>query len=126
MLERPEQISQYFLLEFDDAKRYHLQWADWLNAMGWASAKPKGVLWFNQYDQLIQAALGGQGIALGRLELLGTILAEHRLVSLSSPRTVGNEYAHWLIRGETDPREDVLDVIGWIHSQAAEMDIGTT
>jgi len=123
-LERPEQISEYFLLEFDDLKRFHLQWADWLTAMGWTSAKPKGVLRFNQYDQVIQAALAGQGIALGRLELLGTILAERRLVALSKPRMVEQEYAHWLIQGDSEPREDVMDVIGWVRSQVAEMDDG--
>jgi DNA-binding transcriptional LysR family regulator len=121
-LERPEQISEYFLLEFDDLRRYHLNWADWLGAMGWAGAKPKGVLRFNQYDQLIQAAVAAQGIALGRLELLATMLAERRLVALSSPRIVEREYAHWLIQGDVEPREDVLDVIAWIRSQAAEME----
>lgn len=124
-LERPEQISEYFVLEFDDLRRYHLQWTDWLSAMGWASAKPKGVLRFNQYDQVIQAALAGQGIALGRLQLLGTMLAERRLVALSKPRRVAeHEYAHWLIQGEAEPREDILDVITWIRSQAAEMELG--
>jgi LysR family transcriptional regulator, glycine cleavage system transcriptional activator len=126
ILERPEQISGYFLLEFDDARRYHLQWADWLGAMGWTRAKPKGVLRFNQYDQVIQAAVGGRGIALGRLELLGTMLADRRLVSLSSPRTASNEYAHWLIQAEATPREDVLEVMAWIKSQAAEMEIDET
>jgi DNA-binding transcriptional LysR family regulator len=123
-LERPEQISEYFLLEFDDLRRYHLQWADWLSAMGWASAKPKGVLRFNQYDQVIQAAVAGQGIALGRLELLGTMLAERRLVALSRPRVAEHEYAHWLIQGDAEPRDDVLDVITWVRSQAAEMELG--
>lgn len=124
-LEGPEQISEYFLLEFDDLRRYHLQWSDWLSAMGWASAKPKGVLRFNQYDQVIQAALAGQGIALGRMELLGTMLAERRLVALSRPRRVAvHEYAHWLIQADAEPREDVFDLITWVRSQAAEMELG--
>lgn len=123
-LERPEQISDYVLLEFDELRGYHLQWADWLNAMGWAGAKPKGVLRFNQYDQVIQAALAGQGIALGRLELLGTMLAEHRLVALSSARVAEREYGHWLIQGDAEPREDVVDVITWIRSQAVELERG--
>jgi LysR family transcriptional regulator, glycine cleavage system transcriptional activator len=123
-LERPEQISEHFLLEFDDLRRFHLQWADWLSAMGWTNAKPKGILRFNQYDQVIHAALAGQGIALGRLELLKTMLAERRLVVLSRPRVAEHEYAHWLIQGDAEPREDVLDVITWVRSQAAEMKLG--
>jgi LysR family glycine cleavage system transcriptional activator len=124
-LEGPEQISKYFLLEFDDLRRHHLQWADWLSAKGWASAKPKGVLRFNQYDQVIHAAVAGQGIALGRLELLGTMLAEGRLVALSRPRPLADpEYAHWLIQGDAEPREDALAVIAWVRSQAAETEPG--
>jgi LysR family transcriptional regulator, glycine cleavage system transcriptional activator len=119
-LERPEDLSDYFLLDFDDMRRYPFQWADWLAATGWARAKPKGVLRFNQYDQVIQAALGGQGIALGRVELLGSMLAERRLVVLRSP--VSTEHAHWLVQGNPDPREDVIDVLTWIRSQAAEAD----
>lgn len=120
-LERAEQISEYFLLEFDDLRRYQLHWADWLGAMGWAGTKPKGILRFNQYDQVIQAAIAGQGIALGRLELLGTMLAEDRLVVLSKPRVVEHDYAHWLVQADPEPREDVLDVMTWVRAQAAEM-----
>lgn len=123
-LERPEQLAEHFLLEFDDPRRHHLQWTDWLSAMGWENARPRGVLRFNQYDQAIQAALAGQGIALGRLELLGTMLAQGRLIVLSSPQVAGREYAHWLIQADAEPREDVIDVIAWIRSRATEMERG--
>jgi DNA-binding transcriptional LysR family regulator len=123
-LEHPEQISEYFLLEFDDQRRSHLQWASWLSAMGWTGAKSKGVLRFNQYDQVIQAAVAGQGVAVGRLELLGTMLAERRLVALSKPWVAEHLYAHWLIKADADPREDVLDVITWVRSQVSEMELG--
>lgn len=122
-LERPEQVARSFLLDFDDQRRYHLQWADWLAARGWERIRPKGILRFNQYDQVIQAALAGQGIALGRLELLGPLLAEGRLVLLAEPQRAHEQaYAHWLIQGDLDPREDVLDVIAWIREQAAATD----
>jgi len=121
LLERSEQISEYVLLEFDDLRRRHLKWADWFAAMGWTSTKPKGVLQFNQYDQVIQAALAGQGIALGRLELLETMLGDRRLAMLSTPRRTEHEYAHWLVQGDSEPPEDVIDVITWIRSQASEM-----
>ena len=120
-LERPEQISEYFLLEFDDLRPQHLHWDNWLGAKGWSGAKPKGILRFNQYEQVIQAALAGQGIALGRLELLGPIMAERRLIALSTPRAAEPDYAHWLIQADAEPREDVLDVVSWIRQQVGEM-----
>ncbi len=123
LLDEPGTLSGHFLLEFDDPHRYHLQWADWLTTAGWTHAKPKGVLRFNQYDQVIQAALAGQGIALGRLELLGSLLADGHLVTLSKPRRAAdNEYANWLVQGDDAPREDVLRVIAWIRAQVAVMD----
>ena len=71
---------------------------------------------------MIQAALAGQGIALGRLELLGALLADGHLVTLSKPRrTADNEYANWLVQGDDAPREDVLRVIAWIRAQVAVM-----
>jgi LysR family transcriptional regulator, glycine cleavage system transcriptional activator len=120
-LQAPEQIAQHCLLEFDDHRRHHLQWNEWLSASRWTTARPKRVLRFNQYDQVIQAAIAGQGIALGRLELLGTMLNSGQLVVLSPPRSSGNDYAYWLIQGDAEPREDVLDVIAWLRSQVSEM-----
>ena len=54
------------------------------------------------------------------------MLEERRLVVLSRPRVTEHEYAHWLIQGDAEPREDVLDVITWVRSQAAEMELGAS
>jgi LysR family glycine cleavage system transcriptional activator len=116
-----EQVSNYFFLEFDDPKRHHLQWEGWLNSMGWENTKPKGTLRFNQYDQVIQATLAGQGLAIGRLELVGTLLEQRRLIALAKPLTADRDYAHWLVQGDVNSREDINDVVAWICTQAAEM-----
>jgi LysR family transcriptional regulator, glycine cleavage system transcriptional activator len=118
-LDSPHRLAEHFLLEFDDMRRYHLQWPEWLTSMGWSGVKPKGVLRFNQYDQVIQAAVAGQGIALGRLELLGSMLADGRLAVLSTPRsTKVDAHAYWLVQADPQPREDVLDVAAWIRAEA--------
>jgi DNA-binding transcriptional LysR family regulator len=49
-------LSKLSLLEFDNPTHPWLQWGDWLAAMGWTDVKHQGVLHFNQYDQVIQAA----------------------------------------------------------------------
>jgi DNA-binding transcriptional LysR family regulator len=53
-------------------------------AAGAARAKPRSVLRFNQYDQVVQAALAGQGVALGRVPLVRDLLAQRRLVLASA------------------------------------------
>ena len=113
-------LSKVSLLEFDDPRHPWLQWGDWLAAKGWADARPRGVLHFNQYDQVIQAALAGQGVALGRLSLIQPLLDEHRLVPLAphdkQPETT---HAYWLIRAEQEPRAAVRQVAAWIEAEAA-------
>ncbi len=118
-LRSAQALSKLSLLEFDDPRRPWLQWADWLAAKGWAHAKHQGVLHFNQYDQVIQAALDGQGLALGRLELIQPLIDQGRLVQLA-PRRFGDATAHayWLIRGREDQREDVRRVAQWIEAEA--------
>lgn len=111
-------LSRYFLLEYEDSKSPWLSWNGWLNAVGWSDAKPRGTHRFNQYDQVIQAALGGQGIALGRMELIRTLLDEGRLVDLAPSGTRAVDHAYWLVQAETAPRLDVLRVVDWLRQEA--------
>ena len=114
-------LSRFALLEFDDPAHPWLQWADWLGAMGWEDVNPHGMLHFNQYDQVIQAALAGHGIALGRLELIQSLIEEGRLVRLAPPqRGAQATRAYWLIRAEAHPREAVRQVAAWIEAEASE------
>ena len=118
-------LARHTLLEFD-APRGHLrpawlQWSHWLAGRGWAGAKPRGVLRFNQYDQVIHAALAGQGIALGRLPLLQQMLAEGRLVVVD-PAPLETDYAYWLLQADASPRAAVRRVADWIALEAQASD----
>lgn len=84
-LDTQEELEEQVLLEFEDAYRPWLRWSEWLSCQGWEDLKPKGVLRYNHYDQMIHAAIAGQGVALGRLELVGLMLAEGRLAIVSLP-----------------------------------------
>jgi LysR family transcriptional regulator, glycine cleavage system transcriptional activator len=112
-------LSKLSLLEFDDPAHPWLQWPHWLGARGWTGAKHHGVLRFNQYDQVIQAALAGQGLALGRLELIQPLIDDGRLVRLASPTPEAEmTHAYWLICAEAHPRNDVHRVAAWIKAEA--------
>lgn len=108
-------VGRLHLLDFDNPQHPWLRWGDWLAAQGWAAAKPRSVLHFNQYDQVIQAALAGQGVALGRLELIRPLLDEGRLVVLATPGDAARTtHGYWLVQAEADAREDVRRVVDWI------------
>jgi LysR family transcriptional regulator, glycine cleavage system transcriptional activator len=118
-LDSPDAVARNVLLEYDDPRRPWLGWADRLNAMGFGAVKPKGMLRFNQYDQAVQAALAGQGIALGRLALVQPLLADKRLVALGSIEPdVSGGYSYWLVQADNEPRREVADVVTWIRTEA--------
>jgi len=121
-LREPADLRAHVLLHSDDAKYSWAEWNLWLHAHGLRDLKPAGTLQFNQYDQLVQAAVNGQGVALGRLPLLRRLLREKTLVKpfktsvvssrgyfvVRSARAAGNRdvktFEDWLIE---EARKDV-------------------
>lgn len=125
-LHSPADLKGEYLLDLEDNRRPGLQWSEWLQAMGWEQVKPRGIQRFNRYDQLIQAAVSGQGIAIGRLELIQPLLADGRLLVLTTPRgEADTEFAYWLIQAETEPRDQVREVSDWILEEALATSAGT-
>ena len=116
-------IGDHVLLEFDGPPQTQLQWRAHLHAAGLGDARPKGVLRFNQYDQVIQAAIAGRGVALGRLALVAPMLADGRL-AVVGPQSAAlqDAYGYWLFRHDPAPRREVADVRDWIVAEAAECD----
>jgi LysR family glycine cleavage system transcriptional activator len=118
----PRDLEGQVLLEFEGEYRPWLRWDRWLASQGWDGLKPKAMLRFNHYDQTIQAAIAGQGVALGRLELIGDALADGRLrvVPLPQPGPVPQN-AYWLIRTAAAPRPEVEAVVEWIEEEAGKV-----
>ena len=73
-LDEPAQLGKAVLLDYDDPAHPLLHWARWLRASGAARSRPGRVLRFTQYEQVIQSALAGHGVALGRLALVRPFL----------------------------------------------------
>ncbi len=116
----PNDLEDRILLEYDDPLRPWLQWGPWLERHGWQNLRPRGILRFNQYDQAILAALGGQGIALGRLPLLEQQVREGLLLVVpAGAGTITTDYAYWLMHGDARPRSAVVTVADWIRSESA-------
>lgn len=111
-------LARHSLIEFDGLRRPLLRWSDHLGALGLGDVQPRSMLHFNQYDQVVQAALAGQGIALGRAALVEPMIAEGRLVALDCGHAEASGHAYWLVRADTAPRQDVDDVAQWLTEQA--------
>jgi LysR family transcriptional regulator, glycine cleavage system transcriptional activator len=119
-----ESLARQVLIEYDDSNRPWLQWADRLHSMGLSAIKPKGVLRYNQYDQVIRAALEGQGIALGRIALIEPLLSQGRLVAVGgADADHARGYAYWLVQADSTPRDDVQVVLDWIKAEAQGVEL---
>lgn len=110
----PTALLHEVLLELDERALPWLRWSDWLSATGMAEAKPKAYLHINQYDQLIQAAIEGHGVALGRLALVLPMLKDGRLVAMSDNGLGNSDYAYWLLGVSNSPREEVQVFRNWL------------
>jgi DNA-binding transcriptional LysR family regulator len=64
-LTKPSDLAHHVLLHLDDpdGRMPWLDWNMWLTSNGQSGLKPAGSLRFKLYDQVIQAAVGGQGRA---------------------------------------------------------------
>lgn len=114
-----DQLLTLPLLEFDNPEHPYIQWASWLNTEEYETSKKRSPIRFNQYDQVIQAALAGQGVALGRLTLIQPYIDEGRLVVVGpamDPKKISKAY--WLLQAEERPRKEVNKVAAWIAAEA--------
>jgi DNA-binding transcriptional LysR family regulator len=92
-LKEPADLAHHILLRMEsDGGSQLLDWDLWLHALGLGDLRPAGMLHFSSYDQLISAAIAGQGVALGRMPLIERHLNDRQLVapfsrSVASPRS---------------------------------------
>jgi len=120
-LARPSDLSRHVLLHLDDTdgRLPWLNWTAWLTSNGEPDLKPAGALRFRLYDQLIQAAVGGQGVALGRLPLLAELLRDGRLVAPITKRFESTRGYYVLVAPHAAGRPDVAAFVGWLAQEAA-------
>jgi len=107
------------LLDFEDNRYPWLRWDDWLAAMGLEDVAPGGRLVFSHYDQLIQAAVAGQGVAIGRIELVDRMTGSGQLVALAGTRRRVEGRGYWLVLPPPPWREDVVRFADWVRQEAA-------
>lgn len=119
---RPEDLAGATLLSYADAGQRvpWLSWEPWLQGINLAHVRPKAVLQFNQYDQLIRAAEDGRGIALGRGPLVTQSLAAGRLAALPEGHRHIAARAYFLVRGPGAARPEVERFAAWLLDEARQ------
>lgn len=120
-------LTQHALIAYDDPQRTWFAWADVLPFYGVEAHAPRRWLHYSQYDQVIQAAVAGQGIALAQLGLVAQLLGEGRLEVVGpawpggapGAKPAAAARAYWLVQRPGPASEGVLAVAEWLKSEAA-------
>lgn len=125
-LREPSDLQHQVLLHLDDPPGLspYLEWDTWLQAAGLSRMEPAGSLHFSHYDQLIQAAASGEGVALGRLPLLSRQIKEGRLAApfergRFSGRALSSSRAYFVLPSVSSaPKPEVKLFVDWLLRQA--------
>jgi LysR family transcriptional regulator, glycine cleavage system transcriptional activator len=120
-LRAPADLTKHVLLHLDDpeGRTPWLDWRSWLTSNGQPGLKPAGALRFRIYDQVVQAAVGGQGVALGRLPMIAEHLRDGRLVAPFAKKYESARSYFALASPRAGERDDVAAFLHWLAEEAA-------
>jgi LysR family glycine cleavage system transcriptional activator len=113
-------LSKHVLLDFETVlygRPY--DWQQWLGAMKLRGAKDAGWLRFSHYDQVIEAALNGGGVAVGKRPHLSQHLRDGLLVEPLGAAGVADLGAFYIEVAAAAPRDVVGVLVTWLHEEAA-------
>lgn len=121
-LKRPADLVRHVLLQYDDPQGLvpWLNWQAWLAANGAPDLKPAGALRFSLYDQVIQAAIAGQGVALGRIPLITRLLDARVLVAPFGKRYDSPRGYYAIAAPHAAQRPEVIAFVEWLRKEAQQ------
>ncbi|MET1027469.1 MAG: LysR substrate-binding domain-containing protein, partial [Dongiaceae bacterium] len=130
---QPDWLAEATLLNLDDmaglpqnlpavsnrrAERW-FSWADWLRDAGVAKPARGPQLHFNNYTLVLQAAIAGQGIALGWAPLVEPLIASGQLQQ-AHHHICRSSRGYFLSCADRRPTSPAVDIfIAWLQAEAA-------
>lgn len=106
------------LIHLDEPHRPAARWEDWLKAAGVPPRRFAGGLRANEYVTVVQAALDGEGVALGWRHLVDGLLAAGRLVEVTAHRLDTGQSFHVVWPRAHALGENAERVRDWLLSEA--------
>jgi LysR family transcriptional regulator, glycine cleavage system transcriptional activator len=80
-LRKPTDLLHHTLLAASHSNDLSADWEPWIQVMGLQKLQMKNSIRFTQYADAVTAAIGGQGVVIGRLPLLQEHIKSKRLVA---------------------------------------------
>lgn len=119
-LKRPEDLRHHVLLHLDDpaGEWPWLHWNVWFEVMQQKPIAPASILRFSHYDHAIQAAVDGQGVALGRSPLVRRLIKERKLVAPFQGSSASSRAYFVLVSPGAAARPQVQKFVAWLTTSA--------
>jgi len=93
-------------------------WQEWFDGVKLRGAKGAGWLRFSHYDQVIEAAIKGSGVAIGKRPHLSQHLRDGTLTAPLGVQWVVRPGAFFIEVSDSAQR-DIVDVfVSWLHDEA--------
>jgi DNA-binding transcriptional LysR family regulator len=119
-LRTPADLKRHVLLHLDDPQGEWpwLTWREWLLALKVPELKPAGALHFSHYDQLVQAAINGEGIGLGRAPLVDRFVESGELVAPFHDRVTVTRKYFVIVATAARGQRRVREFTDWLLAEA--------
>lgn len=115
--DEPAALLDAELIHLEERYRPRFDWAQWFRAHGLAPPALHGPR-SNDYAVVLQAAVDGQGVALGWQHLISPLVADGRLIVIGgAPTTTAKPFVLLHRRGPLSP--SVVALRSWLLEQAA-------
>jgi DNA-binding transcriptional LysR family regulator len=118
-LKTPGDLRHHVLIDMHDPRGDvpWLSWALWRATLKIEHLKPAGVLTFSHYDQAVQAAIQGEGVAIGRRPLLAQALRNKKLVIPFGQRLAAARKYYFVVSRAARQRAPVQAFARWIEEE---------
>jgi LysR family glycine cleavage system transcriptional activator len=113
-LRTPDDLHRHTLLYLEETRAAWIDWDLWFHALGLHDFVPAGKLHFSHYDQLIQAAVDGNGVALGRNPLVRRLLRERRLVAPFESKVASSRAYYVIESSAAKTKPQVRQFADWL------------
>ncbi len=98
-------------------------WQGWFDHLGVTGERRRNYISFNNYDMVTQAALSGEGVALGWIGLIDDLLSKGSLVAVTDD-LVSSDAGYVMSRSHTSSGRGPKLVFDWIAEQVLATSIG--
>jgi LysR family transcriptional regulator, glycine cleavage system transcriptional activator len=124
-LRKPADLARHVLLDLETATGTGVwsDWSVWLEAMKLGNLKPAGIVRFSHYDQVVQAAIAGSGVAMGRYPHNTRQLRDGLLVAPLGPEAMLGWGSYFLlVAPRARERRVVQEFVAWLR-EAVRQDV---